>query len=380
MNRRNAGFTLVEMLMVIVIFGFVLAGASQMFVSMLTSQRQQSKLAESNIEGIIGLELLRKDLGKAGYGLPWNGLTAYNEAAGDPYTLNETTTPPKGIVSANNVTGGTALPGTDYLVIRATNIAINAACSKWTFLASGATGSTTLWTPGSENLDSNDRVIVLSPGTLTSSTARNLVTSGGLFNTLFSGVSAFADPAGPPNGETRVVYGVDQNMTLRMPFNRADYYVKRPSVGMPQRCASGIGNLYKSVVVNKSGAGGGGMTDMPLLDCVADMQVIFRLDRNVDGTIDSNTDVLNDLAGVALNAEQIRDQVKEVRVYILAQEGQRDAAFTYPTSLICVGCDSTVGLGGSLGRSFDLSAHDITNWQNYRWKIYTLVVKLDNLL
>lgn len=369
MNRRNAGFTLLEMLIVILIFGFVLAGTTEMLVSTLTTHRQQSKIAETNIEGIIGLELLRQDIGKAGFGLPWNGLTTYTEATGDPYSLNDASNPPRGIVSANDVTVGPALAGTDYLAIKAINIATNAACTKWTFLSSGATGTTTSWMPTSENLDPNDQVIVLSPGTLTSSAARNLVT----FNTQFSAVAAFADTIEPPNGETRIVYGVDPDTTLRRPFNRADFYVKIPSSGMPQRCAGGTGILYKAVL-NQGNDNLG--VPMPLLDCVADMQVIFRLDRNGDGNL-SPTDVLTDLSANVLNAQQIRDQVKEVRVYILAQEGQMDKNFTYPAAPpTCVGCDSTVGT--TLGKpSFDFSG--ITNWQNYRWKIYTLVLKLENL-
>jgi hypothetical protein len=167
-----------------------------------------------------------------------------------------------------------------------------------------------------------------------------------------------------------------------MPFNRADYYVKIPAIGMPQRCAVGTGVLYHSTVSHGGAVSGGSMVDMPLLDCVADMQVIFRLDRNGDGNL-SNTNVLTDLSAHDLNAEQIRDQVKEVRVYILAQEGQKDTSYTYtfPTIAPCsanqinVGSDSTVG--SSLGRCFNFPG--ITNWQNYRWKIYTLVEKLQNL-
>jgi len=363
MNRRNAGFTLVEMLMVIVIFGFVLAGASQMFVSMLTTQRQQSKIAETNIEGIIGLELLRQDLGKAGYGLPWNGLTGYSEAAGDPYTLNDaaTTLAPRGIVSVNNVSSGTALAGTDYLVIKAINVATNAACSKWTFLSSGATATTTLWTPGSENLGQSDRVIVLSPGMPTSSVARTLVTPG--TGARFSAVTTYADTGA--DKETRIVYGVDSDAaltSLRMPFNRADYYVKRPSTGMPQRCAGGTGNLYKAVVSQSNGQ----MTEMPLLDCVADMQVIYRRDLDGDGDPEN---WIQDIS--TSNAQQIRDQVKEVRVFILAQEGQMDSNYIHPVNSIQVG-------DTGYGSVFNLSG--ITNGKNYRWKIYTLVVKLDNLL
>jgi len=378
MNRRNAGFSLIEMLIVIAIFGFVLAGTSQMFVSTLTTHRQQSKIAETNVEGIIGLEMLRKDLWKAGYGLPWNGLTAYSEAVANPYLLNDSTTtqPPRAIAGANDVVAGPALIGTDYLAIKAVNVAVNNASGKWTFLSSSPTVTTTSWVPASEDLSSTDRVIVLSPGTLTSSAARNLVTP---LTARFSDVTSYADTSS--NNETRIVYGIDSNAaltTLRMPFNRADYYVKRPTSGMSQRCAGGTGNLYKASVNQSDGQ----MTDMPLLDCVADLQIVFRLDRNNDGNLTS-TNVLTDLLGVALTASQIQSQVKEVRVYVLAQEGQKDLNYAYafpaiapcPANQIYVGGDSTVG--NSLGRCFTFSG--ITDWQNYRWKLYTLVVTLDNL-
>lgn len=368
MRRINAGFTLVEMMIVIAIFGFVLAGTTQMFVSMLSSQRQQSKLAETNIEGIIGLELLRQDLERAGYGLPWAGLPTYAEPAANPASLvNEVlSAPPRGILSADN--GG--WNGTDYLAIKAISVATNDACSKWTFLALDGAGTptTTTWTAtgssANDNLAATDRVIVLSPGSLTSAGARTLVTSAdGNFSKQFTNVADFASSSSNP--ETRLVYGVDSDTDLRRPFNRADYYVSQPTSGMPRRCATGTGILYKAVLNQSDDSLGVGM---PLLDCVADLQVIYRTDPGATGAATNWTEDIT-----TLTADQIRAQVKEVRVFILAHEGQRDTSFNYPTTTIHVG-DTTP----SLGRDFDLSAN-ITSWQNYRWKIYTLVVRPDNL-
>jgi hypothetical protein len=147
-----------------------------------------------------------------------------------------------------------------------------------------------------------------------------------------------------------------------MPFNRADYYVSTSNP--PGRCASGTGVLYKAIVSQIDGSFPPSNI-LPLLDCVADMQVVFSLDRNGDGTI-SPTTVLNDPVGNPLNAQQIRDQVKEVSVYILAHEGQRDTGYTYNSNSVLVG-----------PTSFNLTT--IPNWQNYRWKVYTLVVKPNNL-
>lgn len=69
-----------------VVFVLTIAAATGIFVPMLTQFKQQSKIAESNIENIIGLELLKRDIEHAGFGLPWNipvGLT-YQEASSSP--------------------------------------------------------------------------------------------------------------------------------------------------------------------------------------------------------------------------------------------------------------------------------------------------------
>ena len=128
--------------------------------------------------------------------------------------------------------------------------------------------------------------------------------------------SAFPIEFSPAAATTRfVIYGVSPSTTnLRRPFNRADYYIQRPA-SMPQACAPNTGVLYKATINQMQM---GALNPDPLIDCVADMQVIYRLDTNNDGTIDST---VNDISG--LTAQQIRDRVKEVRVYILSHEGQK---------------------------------------------------------
>ena len=79
--RREAGFTLVELMITMVVFVLVIAAASQVFTSLLTQFKQQNKMAETHIEGAVGLGILRHDLEHAGFGLPWNmNGTAYTEA------------------------------------------------------------------------------------------------------------------------------------------------------------------------------------------------------------------------------------------------------------------------------------------------------------
>ncbi len=390
MIKREAGFTLVELMITMVVFVFFIAAASQVFTGLLTQFKQQSKIAETNIEGIIGLEIMRQDLEQAGYGLPWNlNGASYQEVVAEPVTpwfdcdFNDgpPNNPARGtdVAGASNPPGafrsgnGYGLNGSDVLVIKAINVARNDTCEKWTTLMASPFTSPynpREWTPATENLSPNDRVIVLRPGT-TDANGRTLVVNVVNFSTTFSSITSSPWPPTDP-AETRLVYGVaDSNVvSLRMPFNRADFYVRRPTTNMPQRCApsNNIGILYKGTVNHADGL----LTELPLLDCVADMQVVYRRDTNGDGTIDN---VTNDIS--ALTAQQIRDQIKEVRVYILAHEGQRDPNYTYPTNPVVLPAAPDPGAGA--GSTFNFNTYGITNWQNYRWKVYTLVVAPNNL-
>lgn len=373
----EAGFSLVELMISMALLLLSLAAASTIFSNILIPFKQQTKIAETNIEGIVGLEILRRDLELSGYGLPWtipSGVT-YQEASTSPAsTYNDSTTnPPRAVLSGNN----TGTNGSDYLAIKAVAVARSSTSEKWTVLKSTSPYARS-WTPSGENLSSAEYVIVISPGGSTSSNQRLLINNGSAFSTAYSGVTS--SPWVPSdNTDTRVVYGVDPDTSLRMPFNRADYYISTSNV--PSKCAPNTGVLGKAVV-NQSG---GALTNfLPLLDCVADMQVIYQLDMNDDGTIgtQANSDgssvsssegaTAATVQATLASASLLRQRLKEVRVYILAHEGQMDLSYSYPSSTITVG-------EFSLGSTFNLSSTIGSTYSNYRWKVYTIVVKPGNL-
>jgi len=418
MIKREHGFTLVELMITMVVFVFVMAAASNVLTGLLTQFKQQSKMAETNIEGIVGLEILRQDIEHAGYGLPWNvmGITdadadgnfwehlaAYYEAtstgsAPDPASFNDGTSsgtngnPPRAILSGNDV----GLNNADYLVIKSVNVASNFTAGKWQPLHAGSDNYSrkTWWASDREYVCRNDagdhypdaRVIIISPGS-TDTDARSLVVSGGVY---YTSADNFPASFAPATGDTatRIMYGVDPTSNLRMPFNRADYYISTSNV--PGRCASNTGVLMKGVVNNSTGSGGGNITTfLPLLDCVADMQVVYQLDMDGDGTAGTTSNADGSTVGGSESATvgtvqatfgsaaDLRNRVKEVLLYILAHEGQRDPNYTYPTSTVAVPAALDPGFG--FGSSFDFSSHGITDWQNYRWKLYTIAVKPTNL-
>lgn len=381
----EAGFTLVELLITMVVFVLVIAAGSQIFTGLLTQFKQQSKIAETNIEGIVGLEMLRQDIEHSGYGLPWNGLVNYSESGANPFNLNDSpANPPRAILTEDNAnfsSPNNIFNESDYLVIKSMNVAVNIASQKWTTLQSTAP-YTRSWTPASENLGGTDRVIVLSPGS-TDANARTLINDGTHFYTTFGSVTSL--PWRPPDAtETRIIYGIkpvgDPPSDPRMPFNRADYYIlKFDSNGndiVPTRCASNTGVLRKAIVNHSAGTFAGGT--LPLLDCVADMQVTFWRDTDGNGSIDWPPS--DDISG--LTAEQIRGQVKEVRVYIVAHEGQRDISFDFSMNNTREFLSTIEILGGNSRtinfRNLKTLVGD-PDYKYYRWKLYTLVVKPNNL-
>src|SRR4030067_2067505 len=176
MIKKESGFTLIELLVTMVIFVFAIAAASQMLIDMLSQFKQQGKIAETQIEGNVGLELLRRDIEHAGYGLPWNPTTlpVYSEA--DDFTdtgHNEIdsndapTDPPRGIISGN----GVGINGSDVLVIKAVNVATNAESQRWTRLGFGNDKRDDL---SGDTFTGTERVTVISPGS-TDTNSRRLV-------------------------------------------------------------------------------------------------------------------------------------------------------------------------------------------------------------
>ncbi|GFO66845.1 type IV pilus minor pilin PilW [Geomonas limicola] len=393
--RNNRGFTLVEVLVAMGIFLTIMMITASSFESIAKHTVQQSKSAETLQEGIVGLEVLRSDLKQAGFGLPWTvtGIGAgYKEAqiaTGDYPAAGfwPATTPPgsatnwvtsfndapssapRAVQSANTAFNvGSDGQGSKYLVIKSMLVGTSTAARKWTNVAyaNGTRKATLQWTDSSRNFASDDRVVVVKNSLTSVPPARQLLTSAGTFSTTFANFTTLT--TNHLDGDSYEVYGVDR-VDPSAPFNRADFYVMTPASGMPAECAPHTGILYKGVLNHATGS----FTQIPLLDCVADLQVVYGVDASLSGTGTVN-DHLTDLSGKS--AEDIRNQVCEIRVYLLSHEGKKDLGYTYPSPYVTVG----ENFGGSVkGRTFDLQTQVGTDWQHYRWKVHTIVVRPKNL-
>ena len=403
MVRSRKGFTLVEMIVVMAVFMAVIIIAGDSFKTILTHMTKITKSEESNIEGIIGLEMFRHDIQQAGYGLPdayLEGVTlTYFESGFAPASdYNDAPSGvPRAVAAGDDLAAGagpsglgsTILVGTDYLALKASTLGLNEASQRWTYVQFGALPH--VWQ--NENLAGSDRVIVLRRSYTSTSYSNELITDASsppgyapLLNELTSG-SAFVPTL---DGETYFIYGINGGAALGMPFNRADYFVATPTTAgsMPAVCAPGTGVLYKAVVNHSSASPGGTSTYVPLMDCVADMPVMFGWDLD-DGQGNEGQDGLAEtystpegttvapagnqtrVTDALADPERLRKSLKVIKVYILAQNGRRDTSFQGPAS---------VEVGDALLDTTSKTYNFTAAMRNYRWKVYRIVVQPKNLV
>ena len=361
---NKKGFSLIELLVALTILAVIVAISSDTFRNVLQQAGREMGIMSTQMDNFVGLGMLTYDIEHAGYGLPQGFRTTinYNEAATSPAS-NYNDAPsgvPRPFVLGNN----TGLNNSDYLVIKSLLAATNNACTKWTYITFEGKPAPKQWATSGQNLTSGNRVIVIKPAKDIYSSNELIIDADGNFYTTFNPTSFSSDFSPQNQGERYMIYGVDTSTDLRMPFNRTDYYIKVPTTSsMPAMCAPNTGILYKAVVNHSDGK----FNEMPILDCVADMQVVFGLDNNEDGVVETYSDDIS-----SLTAAQIRKRIKEVRIYILTHDGGKDNSYTYPSNTV------TVGEFGK-GSTFNLSTTIGTGWQNYRWKVINIVVKPKDL-
>lgn len=426
MLSSRKGFTLIELIVVMAVFIVIIMIAGDSFKTILSQMGKINKSEESNIEGVLGLEMFRHDLQQAGYGLPFTYLApiTYYEAGYAPAndyndgTGSTSSGVPRAVVAGDSIAATTAsdgtdsynlLAGTDYLALKGATLGLTKTSQNWTYMpySSGITGRKKPRVWQKDNLTNTDRVIVLKK-TFTGSTYTNQL----IFNTSHPetywtranyNTEGFLDSAFDPTlpEEMYYIYGISTDDNIGMPFNRADYFVASPAdaTKKPSYCAPDEGGvpktgiLYKGSVSHSSSSPGGRLTFIPLLDCVADMQVVFGWDvddgqgnEGQDGVVEtfstplggggaisvSPTGNLSRVTSALADPEKLRNSLKVVKVYVLAQVGRRDANYQSPATFE-IG-DPT--LDSSVSKTFTLSAA----MRNYHWKVYRLVVRPKNLL
>lgn len=412
-THNNKGFTLVEMIVVMAVFMFVIIISTTSFENILKQSSKIFKSEETTVESIIGLELLRHDIQQAGYGLFWQASgVAYNadETVGDVQKQynDGPNGPPRAIVTDSfKDDEAKYLPGTDYLVVKATSVATNAASQKWSYLEKTdyddedtilSSGKLKEWDNKVDNFVNKDNIIVLQRTTSNNDSNVILVTNNASTDFNYTNLKNGIDVP-PAESALMTAYGVANDKVLRMPFNRADYFVRKPAIAeMPDICSKNnkVGVLYKATVNHADGK----LTEIPLLDCVADMQIVLGWDllagdcnEGNDGQVDTwsnatrtaaNLVTIKDSASscsagasaievdaVMKDPKKLRESLKIIKVYILAQQSGRDINYTGADKIL-VGDDQEK----SLVREYVFD----DDMKSYRWKVHRIVARPMNLI
>lgn len=378
--RKDAGFSLIEIMIVVAILGIIMTAAISSFIQTMRHSAHQSNIATTKIETGAGLELLRSDLEHAGFGLPWQFLSPPNPYT-EPGPMADTPNVPRALISQDNYAAAPTINAADYLVIRATNVAQGVAGQRWGYVGRNAARNVAVQSMSSDPFIAGDRVIVIRPQSSPGQFRQLLTNANPTNNYVTRATDALMDAtlapmatANDPNGEKYLVYGLNDDAGISRPFNRTDYYISG-NAALPTHCAPGTGVLVKAVLNQADNT----FRVLPIVDCVADFQIVYYLDTNNDGGWDQRADAdgLNNLP-----TDQIRDRVKAVHCYILAHEGGLDSTYTHTTANMNVGEVNAAGttLLANAGRQFALNGPPIGgNWANYRWKVYSLVVTPQNL-
>ena len=409
--KHSQGFTLVEMIVVMAVFLIILAIAAQSFNTIVTQASKFTKIEESNIEGVIGLEVMRHDLEQMGFGLPWQFKTnplSYDESTVAHPSTNDTDSshngkPPRAFVGLDGFSNFSS----DFIGVKGTTVGSTKASQRWTYIPfrqSFQNLSSRPITWPSNNLQDTvprDSVIVIRSNFNDPGDDHLLLDSGGIFFSNYYTNGDFVDDFLPATDQqAHMVYGIvnSKNNQPRMPFNRADFFIKVPNSSttgnsLPLFCGQGTGTLYKATVNhnNTSGTSGGGYNYIPLLDCVADMQVVLGWDTSdggnansvdaysslpklSDGSVSATNSAASSIQGWLTDPKGIREHLKMIKVYILAQEGKLDRGYTYPKASIVVGdVDS--------GEKFLTREYTFTSAQRqYHWKLYRIIVRPKNLV
>lgn len=306
--RIRDGFTIFELLIVILVGLIVLGGAFMSYTKFLREFKGESESEESYLERIAGAELIRLDVEHAGLGLS-SGETAPQIDWGENVktltihsTLNNTNRKTYGFIFVDcssgwpqNFTAGSC---------------VNNACDK------------------RDDTSNNDLVYL------------------NAINKSYIGIGSFGTCPG-----TGLYIGIPYDNSVSNGCNAGYCYKIRYYLSASQtasHCNPGTRNLIRAV----------GSTDVgqPVLYCVSDFRVRFDLDTNNDGVIDTT---LDRPSNASITPDNIKRQLKQVRIYLLVQEGGLDKDYSFR------GNTTVDGINLQLPQ----------NYQSYRWKIYRFIIK-----
>jgi prepilin-type N-terminal cleavage/methylation domain-containing protein len=338
MNNEK-GVSLVELLVTLAIFSAVMAGVYAIYLAQIRHSTREYMLAESEMETEIAKNIIERDIMMAGYGMADD----YGPLSIDPLPVGST--------------DAASPSSSDSLILRGTGVGIlSRSAMAWSYITSkGPPVSYKTWADGRENVGLSDQVIYIEPNT------REIMTVGS------KGIFKFPD-APPEAGEGTLVYGLHSD-SADLPYYTVQYLIGGTALSM---CSPGTQNLLRAESRNDDPPSSSSRES--ILNCVRDFQVAIGLDTNDDGIIDLWD---NGATLPSYDRRTLKRRLKQVRLYILLQQGNRDPYFTY-SNPDNPGDGATIRVGdSSLGTGRDITL--TSKQRSYRWRVLTLSVTPRNL-
>ena len=325
------GATFVELLIALAIFTVVMTAVFSAYITLTRYSTDEYRLAESGMETELAKNIIERDIMMAGYGLADD----YGEASLCPRPVQ------------------VAGKGPDYnLLLRGTAIGILSKSSQgWSYIKSVNPTQIEQWDDERENISYGDRVIYIDPAT------REILT--------IESTAVFKYPKSPYSLERgAIVYGLHSN-NADLPYYTIEY-----SLGgtPPSVCAPGTRNLLRAESKDYDPP----VSGQPIMNCVRDFQIAFGLDtKNEDGVID----MWDPSSADTYETKMLRKIIKQIRVYILVQNGNYDPYYTYSNPDPAMSPD-IIHVGDSVaGKYITLTERQ----RNYRWKVISIYVTPRNL-
>lgn len=360
----SRGFSLVELMVTMVIFGILMTGIFQAYIVQMRNTTREYGIAESDIDRSVGQGIINRDIFMAGYGLaddyagaihPVTGIASYA-----PWALQATD-------------GSTSAP--DTLTLMGTALGMNSQQAQhWSYVTefTGINVKLKSWSDSREDIQDDDNVILIDSAT------KRLLTGTGSPNWLFRFDAhdvavptddEFVGWSDPRSGTVAyALYDSGGTPAATQPYYAVRYYL---SSANGDGCAPGVKNLQRAESRTTETPDGNNADSNAVIPCVADFQVAIGLDTNNDREIDLWQNGGVTTAG-GYDPARLNRSLRQVRVYALTQIGDRDNFYTYPSPTIQVGDPS---LGAGVGRTFTLSAAQ----RKYRWRVIRFIAVPRNI-
>jgi prepilin-type N-terminal cleavage/methylation domain-containing protein len=354
----NKGFTLIEIFVSMAIFAIIVTAVYEAFISQMKHSAREYKIAESEMELGIAKNIIGRDLAMAGFGLA------------DDYSA----------VSGFNIPRPVRFRAAPYtLILTGTALGLRSrAAQGWTYMSSvdvGNVPSFHTWNDAREDVrtdpggivNRNDAVIIMEPSTkkLLAQGAEWLFRYNGSTNANLTTLSGNADYTNSTIGT--LVYGLHRadETPATQPYYAVSYYLDDGS-NNPSVCAPNTFSLMRAESDTTDYTAGTPAGGNRILACVRDFQVAPCLDTDGDGAVDN----WDPTAANGYDVQTLKKALKQIKMYILVQAGNRDNGYTYPDQSIRVG-DISLGTG----RIINLTDEQ----RRYRWRLVSLSVTPRNV-